>query len=61
MKEYSKPEVIDAQSDRGFAFPALGLAAVGGYLAGKAATSVAKAFEVDFTAMNAARLESVIA
>ena len=61
MKQYNKPEVIDAQNDRGRAFPALGLAAATGYLVGKAATSVARSFEVDFTAMNMACLESVIA
>ena len=60
MKEYSKPEIIDAQGDVGFAFPALGLAVATGYLVGKAATSVAKSFEVNFSAMTPAGLESVL-
>lgn len=61
MKHYSKPEVTDAQNDRGRAFPALGLAVATGYLVGKAATAVAKAFEASFISTNAAIPESVIA
>lgn len=60
MKQYTKPEVTDAQNDRGRAFPALGLAAVTGYLVGKAATSVAKSFDGVFITMNVAVPESVI-
>lgn len=61
MKSYTKPEVVDAGDDRGRAFPALGLAVATGYLVGKAATSVAKAFDGSFITRNAAGLESVIA
>ena len=39
MKQYSKPEVISS-SKPVFAFPAVGLALIGGYAAGKAVTKL---------------------
>lgn len=45
MKSYTKPEVVDAQNDRGRAFPAVGLALAGGYLVGKAATALGRAMD----------------
>ncbi|MBQ7219410.1 MAG: hypothetical protein IJS28_00350 [Synergistaceae bacterium] len=61
MKSYTKPEVIDAQNDRGRAFPAVGLAVATGYLAGKAATALGKAFDATRISMNVAVPECVIA
>ena len=61
MKQYTKPEVTDALNDRGRAFPALGLAVATGYLVGKAATAVGKAFEASYISLNVAVPESVIA
>ena len=43
MKQYSKPEIIDVQGDRGRAFPAIGLALIGGYAAARVATSAVNA------------------
>ena len=60
MKHYSKPEVTDANNNRGRAFPAVGLALAGGYVIGKAATALGKAFEASFISTNAAIPESVI-
>ncbi len=61
MKKYVKPEIINAQNDTGRAFPALGLAVATGYLVGKAATSVAKAFDSSRITLSPAALESVTA
>lgn len=43
MKEYKKPEVINSTGDRGRAFPAIGLALIGGYAAARIATSAVNA------------------
>lgn len=43
MKHYSKPEVTDAIDGRGRAFPAIGLALIGGYAAARVATSAVNA------------------
>lgn len=62
MKEYRKPEVTDISGNVGRAFPAIGLALLGGYVAAKAATSVTKAiFDSNINSPTMAALESVIA
>ena len=60
MKHYSAPKVTDTRNDRGFAFPALGLAVATGYLVGKAATAVGKTFEASLISPNVPLPESVI-
>ena len=59
MKEYSKPEVIDAVND-GRAFPAVGLALAGGYVLGKAATAIGKAMDGIISAPSVKIPEGVI-
>lgn len=61
MKEYNKPEVMSMNGDRGRAFPAVGLAVATGYLVGKAATALGKAFEASYISANIAVPECVIA
>ncbi|MBQ7577298.1 MAG: hypothetical protein IJT21_03405 [Synergistaceae bacterium] len=57
MKQYSKPEIISS-SKPVFAFPAVGLALIGGYAAGKAVTKI---FEASMSAReNLLELEPVI-
>lgn len=62
MKEYTKPAITDTFVDVKMAFPAVGLALVGGYVVGKAVKSVTNAvFENNVNSTMIAIPESVIA
>ena len=61
MKDYVKPEVTESVHDDRMAFPALGLALVGGYVLGKAATAIGKVMDGIISSQGVRIPESVIA